>query len=68
MSSPSKHDRAAGGRVDAADEVEQRRLAGARRAEDRDELAALDGELVDVQRLDFDLAHLVDAAHVAHAR
>ena len=34
--------------------------------ENRHELAALDGEFVDVQRLDLDLAHLVDAADVAH--
>ena len=59
-------DRAARGRVDSAEQVEQRGLAGARRAQDRHELAAVDGELVDVQRLDLDLAHLVDAANVAH--
>ena len=45
MSRPGDGDRALGRRVERADQVEQRRLAAARRAEHDDELAGLDGEV-----------------------
>ena len=47
----------AGGRaVEAADQIEQRRLAGAGRADDRDHLAARDGEADGVERDDVAFA------------
>ena len=47
-------DRAAARRVDAGDDVEQRGLAGAVRADDREDLAGVDGE-----------AHAIDGFHAA---
>ena len=58
---------AAGGRaVEAADDVHQRRLAGAGRAHDRDVLAGLDDEVDAAQGVDLLRAELVDAGQLAH--
>jgi hypothetical protein len=54
-----------GRRVEAADEIHQRRLAGAGRADDRHHLALFDLEVDAFQRLDFHLAGVVDLADVA---
>ena len=45
--------------VEAADDVHQRRLARARRAHDRDEVAALDGQRDAAQRVHLDVADRV---------
>ena len=58
-------DRAFGGRIQAAQDVHQRGLAAAGRADDRDELALLDVQGHVVQRADFLLAEAVDLADVA---
>ena len=50
--------------VEAADDVHERALAGARRAHDRDELARRDRERDAVERAHLDLAHLVDPDEV----
>src|SRR5262249_39011949 len=44
---------ARGGRFEAGDDAQKRRLAAARRADDRNELAALDREIDVLQRLQF---------------
>ena len=51
MSRPSKHDRAAVGLDDPADRLQQRRLAGAVRAEQRDDLALVDLDVDTEQHL-----------------
>ena len=58
---------AGGGPIEAAEDVEQRRLAGARRPHDRHQLAGADGEGDAPQRLDRLLGALqhVALAHVA---
>ena len=53
---------AAGRRVEAADQVHQRRLARAGGTDHRDELALADGQVDAAQRLDLDLAGVVDLA------
>ncbi len=59
---------AAGGRpVETADDVHQRRLAGAGRTHDRHELAAVDVERDAVQGAHLRPAHAVDAVQVADA-
>ena len=58
-------DAAARGHVEAADEVEQRRLARARRAHQGEEVALLDVEVDVVQHLDLLLAALVHLRQVA---
>ena len=50
----------AGGRVEAAQDVEQRGLAAARRAQDHDELAPAEIQVHGAQRVHFDLAHAID--------
>jgi hypothetical protein len=50
-------DLAAGGRIEAAQDVEQRRFAAAGRSEQHDQLAAVELEVDAAQRLDFHLAH-----------
>ena len=57
-------DASVGGRVDAAEEVEERGLARAARSDDRHELAARDAEIDVVEGGDVDLAHLVVLADV----
>ena len=52
------------GRIEAADHVHQRRLARARRAHDRDVLAALHGEIDAAQRVNHLGAHLIVALQV----
>src|SRR2546423_12138854 len=47
-------------RVEAAEDVHQRRLAGARRSDDRDEVAAVDAGVDAAQRLHLVLAGVVD--------
>ena len=49
-------DLAGSGPVEAADQVEQRRFAGARRTDDRDHLAALDVEVDGIERHDLAFA------------
>ena len=54
--------------IERAHQVEERRLARARRPDDRDELALVDGEAHAAQRLDgglarIDLRHRVDLEH-----
>src|SRR5262249_21644203 len=56
---------ALGGRVEAAEEVHQRRLATARGAHDGEVLAAVDVEVDAVEGVDLLGAHLVHLAHVA---
>ena len=51
--------RTAGGRVETADEVHQRRLAGAGGPHDGDELAALDVDRDTLQRVDRFVAHSI---------
>src|SRR6185503_17664288 len=51
---------ALGGRIEASEDVHQRRLAGARRSDDRDELAAIDLEIDPVKRRHCVLAGVVD--------
>ena len=51
---------AAGGRIEAADQVHERRLARARGAHDRDVLVGLDVEVHPVQRVDLLGADLVE--------
>ena len=55
------------GPVEAADDVHERALAGARRAHDGDELARRDRERHAVQGAHLDLAHAVDADEVLDA-
>jgi hypothetical protein len=62
-------DRALGRDVHAADEVEQRRLAAARRAGDRHELARVDGQIHAAQRAHGQLPQrvvLLDPANLDH--
>src|ERR1700686_316937 len=56
---PVKQVTAAARYVEAADDVHQRRLAGAACAHDRDELAPGDVQVDPLQRLHLDLAHAV---------
>ena len=51
-------------RVEAAEDVEQRRLARSRRADDRDHLAAIDRERHAIERRDALVAHRVVARDV----
>ena len=60
------HDLAFVRTVEPADEIEQRRLAGARRAHQRDELARLDLEIQAVQHFHLLLAARVALHHVLH--
>jgi len=61
----SAHGDLPGGRlVEAADEIQQRRLARARRPHERDEIALGNVESEPVQHLDLLLAALVDLRHV----
>ena len=53
------------GRVEPAENVEQRRLAGARRPEQHDEFALIDVEVDVAQRMHRDLAHGIDLAQPA---
>ena len=50
----------AGRHVEPAEDVEQRRLAAARRPEQHDELAAVEIQVDRAQRVHLDLAHAVD--------
>ena len=52
-------------RVETADDVHERRLAGARRSHDRDVLVAADGEIDAAQRADDFAAHVVFALDAA---
>src|SRR5262249_4494624 len=47
--------------IEAAENRHQRRLARSRRADDRDQLAALDGERDAAQRVDVDAADVIGA-------
>jgi hypothetical protein len=51
--------------VEAAQDVHERRLAGARGAHDGDQLPGLDREVDPLQGVNLDLAHLVDLRQVA---
>ena len=64
ISSPAIVTRAARRLVEAGEDVHQRRLARARRAHDRDELARLDVERDAAQRVDGGLALAVAARDV----
>jgi len=55
------------GRVEAAEDVQQGRLAAARCAEQDDELAGGEIQIHLAQGVHFDLAHLVHLAHAAYA-
>ena len=57
---PSRRNSPARRLVEAAEDVHQRRLARARRAHDRDELALVDGQRDAAQRVHLDVAQLVD--------
>ena len=57
---------AAGGAVEAAEDVHQRRLAGSRRARDRHELAGLDVHVRAAQRADDHLADHVGLHQIAN--
>src|SRR4051812_10352769 len=52
--------RAVSGTVETPEDVHQRRLAGAGRSHDRQELALIDDEVDARKRADFDLAHRID--------
>ena len=49
-----------GGRVEPAEDIEQRRLAGARRSEQHDEFALIDVEVDVAQCMHLDFAHHID--------
>ncbi len=58
---------AAGRHVEPAEDVEQRRFAAARRAEQHDELALVEVEVDPAERDDVDLAHPVDLRQASRA-
>ena len=63
-----EHDRALVGLVEAGDEVEQGRLAAARRAHDRDELAPVHLEVGTSQRAHGSVLRLEGAPHAPHVQ
>jgi len=60
------HDLAGRGTIDACDQVEQRRLAGARRPHEREEFALGHAEVDAVEHGDLLRIALVDLAHLLH--
>lgn len=60
-------DAAAARRIDTADQVEQRRLAAARRTGDGQEHAGVNGQRNILERLDFLLAEQIILIHVFYA-
>ena len=57
--------RAAGGHVEPAQNIEQRALAAARRAQQHDELAGVQLQVDAAQRVHVDFAHVIDLGEAA---
>src|SRR3954469_9106994 len=53
-----------GGLIEAAQDIHQRALAATRRPYNRHHLAFGDRQRYAAQRVDFDIAHLIDLAHI----